>query len=288
MGFLLALSIVLAVCKSSIYNAYAKGENPSAHSTFVFNAASYGFATVVALVALIFSERILSLPTLICAIMYAIVVVSLQTISITAMKSGAMTTTVICVMYGMIIPSVAGPIFWEERLGALQIVGICLMLGSLWLLNKQSSAGERISGRWMILAAIAFLLSGMAGLMEKIHQSTDGRGERVMFVFVACLFMTALSLVGTFVSRRAAEGGSLAKKIPLGAISGVVIGLYSTVNLTLSGGLDSMIYYPIANGGALLLTVIISRVVFKERLSLRRAVGVVIGLCGIICLSIPV
>jgi multidrug transporter EmrE-like cation transporter len=67
-----------------------------------------------------------------------------------------------------------------------------------------------------------------------------------------------------------------------------VIGLYSTVNLTLSGKLDSMIYYPIANGGAMLLTVLVSVIVFKERFDKQKITGTIIGLLGILCLSIPV
>ena len=88
--------------------------------------------------------------------------------------------------------------------------------------------------------------------------------------------------------RKKTEKGSARTALLLAACSGLVIGLYSTVNLILSGGLDSMIYYPIANGGAMLLTVLVSAIIFKERFDRLRMIGTAIGLFGILCLSIPI
>lgn len=287
---LLLLSIILAVCKSSVYNTYAKKTRPTLFATFGFNAATYGIAAVIAFTVMMFGDKTLSAPTVFCALLYAAVVFSLQTISITAMKVGAMSLTSICVMYGMIIPSLAGPIFWKEPFGVLQAVGIGMMLVSLWFLrgkgdNRQSS----VSKKWILLAAIAFLLSGMAGVMEKIHQSTEGRAEKAMFVFVACLAMLMLSVVASALSyHKKSEGVTKKPLLALGALSGFIIGFYSIVNLTLAGALDSMIYYPVANGGAMLLTVTVSFVIFKEPLDRRKIFGAVIGLFGIVCLSIPI
>ena len=98
----------------------------------------------------------------------------------------------------------------------------------------------------------------------------------------------AFSIVSSLVTRRKGEQILIKSTLPIAALSGIVIGFYSTVNLTLSGKLDSMIYYPIANGGAMLLTVLVSVIIFKERFDKKRMIGTIIGLLGILCLSIPV
>ena len=49
-----------------------------------------------------------------------------------------------------------------------------------------------------------------------------------------------------------------------------------------------MIYYPVANGGAMVLTVVVSCLVFKEKFGAARICGAVIGIVGIVLLSIPV
>ena len=286
---LLAVSIILAVGKSSLYNSYAKKSESTIGSTFLFNAMSYGAAAAIALIGMLVSSETISLTTVLCAFFYAMIVISLQTISITAMRVGAMSTTSICVMYGMIIPSVAGPIFWKEPIGILQIVGILMMIASLWLIKGKAPTEEKgIAKRWMLLAIFAFVFSGMAGVMEKIHQSTEARAERMSFVLIACAFMFVFSIIARLITRKKNEKNSTKSTASLAALSGLVIGLYSTVNLTLSGKLDSMIYYPIANGGAMLLTVLVSVIVFKERFDKQKITGTIIGLLGILCLSIPV
>lgn len=286
--FLLVVSIVLAVCKSSLYNSYAKNNATTLRATFHFNTVSYGVAAIVALVGTLIGQRSFSVATVLCAFFYAAIVFGLQTISIIAMSVGAMSTTAICVMYGMIIPSVAGPIFWAEPIGFLQIVGIVMMIVSLWFLKgKTPPESRKKTNKWILLALVAFVLSGMAGVMEKIHQSTSGREERTSFVFVACVFMFAFSVLGgliTYIKREKKQ----AAVFPILAIpSGLVIGFYSMVNLTLSGKLDSMIYYPIANGGAMILTVVASVMIFKEKFDRSRIIGTVVGILGILFLSLP-
>ena len=287
--FLLAASIVLAVCKSSLYNSFAQKNEPTLGAIFRFNTVSYGVAAVIALVGTLIGAQTLSVITVICAFFYAAIVVSLQTISISAMRVGAMSTTSICVMYGMIIPSVAGPIFWKESISLLQISGIIMMIVSLWFIKgKTPEEKKNLSKKWTMLAILAFVFSGMAGVMEKIHQSTEAKTEKLPFVFVACAVMFAFSIVLSLATRKKEEKVSIRSTLSVAAVSGLVIGLYSTVNLTLSGNLDSMIYYPIANGGAMLLTVLVSVVIFKERFDKERIIGTIIGLLGILCLSIPV
>ena len=286
---LLLLSIILTVCKSSLYNVYAQKSEPTIEATFRFNAVSYGVAAAIALIGMLARLGRISLVTVLCAFFYAAIVISLQTVSITAMRVGAMSTTAICVMYGMIIPSVAGPIFWREPIGILQIVGILMMIGSLWLLKGKAPKEEkRASKKWIVLAAVAFLCSGMAGVMEKIHQSTEAAAERLPFVFVACAFMFVFSVAASLITREKGAQGQKASTVSLAAVSGAVIGFYSTVNLVLAGKLDSMIYYPIANGGAMLLTVLVSAVAFKERFDRAKIAAAALGLLGILCLSIPV
>jgi multidrug transporter EmrE-like cation transporter len=195
-------------------------------------------------------------------------------------------------MYGMIIPSLAGPIFWKENIGALQIVGICIMVASLWLLKDTPKEGQEKSKsiKSLALALVAFVLSGMAGVMEKIHQSTDGRSEKTTFVLVACLFMLAFSIIAYFIIKpKERENRIIPKALyPFSSISGLIVGFYSITNLTLAGALDSMIYYPIANGGAMLLTVVVSLCIFKERANVSKIIGMALGLCGILLLSLPI
>lgn len=286
MYILLALSVFLAVLKTTIYNSYAKKVDPDSAGVMRFNAISYGIAAIIALG--IGAGSSVSLSTLIVAVFYAVVVCSLQTLSVIAMKIGPMSSTSLMVLYGMIIPAIAGPIFWKEKISILAVIGIIFILASMWLLRKEEAQSKAISKRWSALVIILFFLSGFAGVLEKIHQSTDGREEKSMFLFVAYLIMFFVSVVGYFANRKNTGAESLKPMMAYGGISGIVIGVYAFTNLTLAGGLNSMIYYPVANGGAMLFTVLISVAVFKEKCTKRHIVGFAIGFISILLLSLPI
>lgn len=287
MYLLLALSIVLAVVKSGIYNNYAKNEKPGMNSIFKFNAISYGIAGIVALCFGI--GKSLSTATLLLSICYAVVVCLLQALSVLAMKMGSLSATSLMSLYGMIIPSVAGPIFWKEKFGIIQAIGVVLVLVSMWLLRKEETHNKTVDKKWGVIVTIVFILSGLAGLIEKIHQSTDGRGEKTMFLFVAYIIMFLISVFGLLFSKKQSGKANSLRSVALnGGISGIIIGFYAFINLTLAGNLDSMIYYPVANGGALLLTVLLSITIFHEKCTKRHIEGFIIGFLSIILLSLPI
>lgn len=287
MYLLLALSVMLGVLKSAIYNQYAKSEKPGVKSIFRFNAVSYGAA---ALITLLFGiGRSLSEETFICAALYAAAVFSLQALSVAAMIYGSMSLTTVFALYGMIIPSLAGPIFWKETFGAGQIAGVIIMLISMKMLYEPDKKDAPVNKTWSIMAAICFLLSGTAGLIEKIHQTSNVKDERLMFLFCACMMMFLLSVAGNLAFRKRAEHAASAKSwLLLGAASGMIVSVYTQINLTLAGTLDSLIYYPVANGGALLLTVFFAVLIFHEKLSKRRLTGFFAGLLAVVLLSIPI
>ena len=281
---LLCVSIVLAVAKSSLYNKYAKSENPGFGGILTFNAVSYGMALVT---SLFFGfNGTPSLSTVICALFYAADVCSLQALSVYAMKLGPMSASSLISLYGMIIPTVSGPLFWHEPFGIMQFSGVSLMLISMFLLSANEKTDKNIDKKWFPVIIAVFFLSGFAGVIEKIHQSTDGRNEKSQFLFIAYLIMFLISLCGKSVLAKNSKKTASAKNLALtGIISGIIIGVCAITNLTLAGNLDSTVYYPVANGGALILTLVVSVTVFHEKCTKKQLAGIITGLVSVLLLS---
>ena len=288
MYILLLLSILLGVGKSMAYNQFAKRHQPALPAILGFNAVCYGIAALITLMRGISAP--LSLFSFCISAGYALIVFSLQALSVSAMRTGPMALTSLFVLYGMIIPALAGPLFWDEPFGLLQGLGLALMLVSLWLLTQRGRKTQTISRRWYWQAAGCFLLSGGAGLMEKIHQTSPFHTEQMPFLLTAFTLMLLFSLLslGIYGVKSRPAFTPLRPMLLFGALSGAIAGVYLQVNLTLSGGLDSLIYYPIANGGGLLLTVAVSALFFHEKLHARQAAGFFTGLLAILRLSFPV
>ena len=280
---LLAVSIILTVVKSSLYNNYAKTETPDRAGIFTFNAICYGGALAM---SLFFGLRGLpSVYTLVCALFYAAVVCSMQGLTVYAMKIGPMSLTALISLYGMIIPTISGPLFWKgEYFTPLKVCGIAVMLISMWMLSNVKKE-ETANRKWLLVVIPVFFLSGFAGLVEKIHQSTPGRDERAVFLFVAYFIMLIISTVGRFTIHGEKKKLSIKNVVITGVVCGIITGFYAFTNLTLAGKLDSVVYYPVANGGALILTILVSIVIFKEKCTKKQLAGIILGLSSVLMLS---
>ena len=51
--------------------------------------------------------------------------------------------------------------------------------------------------------------------------------------------------------------------------------------------MDSAVFFPVVNGGGLVLTTLAAVLIFKERLSVRRSLGVAFGIVSVIFLCNP-
>lgn len=198
-----------------------------------------------------------------------------------------MSVTALLVLYGMVIPAVAGPIFWKEPFGVLQIVGVFIMLISNFLLNKKGDAEEKASGKWLFLAVLCFLFSGTVGIIEKVHQTSVYKDERTMMLLVAYFMMFCFSLIGSIVTKDKNNKVAFAPAGKYGFLAGISVGFLCQINITLAGALNTLIYYPISNGGAVILTLLVSRFLFKERFSGKQTIGFILGLISIIAISLP-
>ena len=56
------------------------------------------------------------------------------------------------------------------------------------------------------------------------------------------------------------------------------------LNLYLSGVIDSMLFFPLVNGGNIILATIMSFAVFHEKLSKRQWCGILVGMIAVLLL----
>ena len=69
--------------------------------------------------------------------------------------------------------------------------------------------------------------------------------------------------------------------------SGACAAVNNKFNLYLSGVMDSAVFFPIVNGGGLVLTTLAAVLLFKEKLSKKQWIGVVLGIASVVFLCNP-
>jgi multidrug transporter EmrE-like cation transporter len=70
-------------------------------------------------------------------------------------------------------------------------------------------------------------------------------------------------------------------------LMGIAAAINNKLNLDLSGRLPSAVFFPVVNGGALVLSSLAAVLIFREKLSVKRWIGVAIGTVSVILLCNP-
>ena len=282
---LLACSVVLAVVKSAFVKQYSNKAPDKNSPIFLFNLVAYGLAAILQL--MVNGIPVFSLWTILPAFGYAVSCYLMQMFLMKSMSIGSMALSSLFCMYGMLIPTVAGPLFFNESFSFLKGIGVALMLLAIFFSVDIHKGDNSNSKKWLVFALLTLLFSGMVGVFEKVHQT--GQNKDDIHSFLSCAFiMIALLNAATLPIVRNSETNPppLKNGLLFAILTGLVVVFYNRINLILAGALDTMIYYPISSGGAVLLTLIVSVIVFREPIRRNHILCFIFGTSAILLLGI--
>ena len=204
-------------------------------------------------------------------------------------------TTLICAL-STVISALSGAMFFGETIAPVQIVGMILMLATFYLATAKGNDGRRASLQWLIYCLIAFICTGGVGVMQKVHQASEYKDEIVPFLVVMFLVSTVFSMLLYLVFRKKegkndvwakSDKKTLVLLFATMAASGIFGALNNQFNLYLCGVIPAAIFFPIVNGGHLILTTLSALVFFKEKLTVRQWIGIGIGVVSVVLLCNP-
>lgn len=223
-----------------------------------------------------------------------------------AVQTGPLSYTTVIVTFSTVISALSGYMFFGEDLTWSHIVGMILMLLSFVFATTKSKDEQKFNWRWLIYSLVAFLTTGMIGIMQKIHQSSAYKDQLNLFLIVA--FVVSAILCGIFsILLMKKEKRELASKIEAEASSetykssrglkillllimigsGICIAANNKLNLYLSGVVDSAVFFPLVNGGGLIMTTVMAFIVFREKFTKKQWCGLILGILSVFFLCNP-
>lgn len=292
--FLLTISMLCALTASVIKK----------HSTEKFESKKlmrFFFNSVVSLTCVISFLLVSGIPkisgfTLMLGLLFGTVTAIQQIFVLMAYESGPFSYTSVIVSLSTIIPALSGYFIWGESIVTVQIIGMVLMLCCFTLSVDFSKSEKKASLSWFLYVFIAFITTGLIGVMQKWHQSSEYKAELDGFLIIAFLFSFVFSAVGTLIIYQTERGKSEEKKpcrditvimIVFMAVCGICAAANNKMNLYLSGAMDSAIFFPIVNGGGMILSTVTSLLVFKEKFNVQKCIGIAIGVIAVVLLCNP-
>lgn len=235
-----------------------------------------------------------SLFTVLLGVLFGAVTALQGVTNMAALQLGPLSYTTVIISFSTLISALSGVLFFGESIGALQIVGVVLMLASFAMANGGETGERRANLHWLVLCIVAFLATGAIGVMQKIHQSSAFKDELNAFLVIAFAVSALFSGVFALFLRRKErdsrapkkDRGGMIRLIFLMLVSGVCGAVNNKLNLYLSGVIDSVVFFPVVNGGGLVMTTLASLLIFKERLRVKQWIGILFGIASVLCLCI--
>ena len=273
---LLLLSILFAVLNNIFYH---KLSEMGKYDNFFFTAAS-SLVWLVVLAPMADYGNILKVE-IIFGVIYGIVQALFLFFKMKALSSGPVSVTSVVANCSMILTTVLGIIIFSEKVSIIQIFGSALILLSVFFCIDPKS-DMKMTTKWKIYCIFFFIFAAGVGLIFKLFSSYKASGANMMSI--AAMTMVVSLLILSFITEKKPK---LSKKHSLFAIiCGILSCLYNRLNVFLTGALPSVVFFPIFNGSIVLFSSISGAVIFKERLSKKQLVGIIIGIAAIIILAV--
>jgi len=264
------ISISSMVLQNCLFNNICKKELTTNDHIYRFNMIMY--TVCIALFGIAFLGGQVSFFTVALGLLFGVVTALSNFYKMRALNAGPMHITLLVTTSSMIIPTMSG-VFFGEKFSLLKLIFVVFLIGFIYLsFNKTDD--KKTNKKWFSFCVLAFLFQGSIGVLQKIHQFSEYKGELNGFLFVAFICSLVYSRIRTGKSYR--ELGFRKKHIMFAIVCGVCTYIMNFLNLKLSGLLPSQLFFPLVNGSAIVLSSLMSVLIFKEKLSKKQ----LIGLCG--------
>lgn len=216
---------------------------------------------------------------------FALSYVVFTVFSLAAVVYGSLSLTTLILSYSLMLPTIYGLIFLDEPIGLGFFSGLILLIISLFLIN-QKNTDISFTAKWIICVFLAFVGNGMCSVVQKAQQMAFNGDYKNEFMILALMIVVLLLSVVVFVKERkeikrfAASGWHMA----LGA--GIANGVVNLFVMILSGIMPVSLMFPLVSAGGIVVTYIVSRFFYKEKLTRKQFVGFVLGIISVVFFNI--
>ena len=227
--------------------------------------------------------------TILFGILNGLILFGYNTSLIKAGTLGSYAFLNVSLLYGaIIVPSIYGLLFLKEGISVLKIVGILMMLVACLFMNADEIKLEDSSIKYYLFCILLFLFNGSYCTIIKM-QTIYHNEEKQSMIMITFALMGIIALLDLICKEKenTFQAFKLNKKC-LPSLISCLISATLAINLLMYilPLIDTAILYTVQNGGVLILSALYSVFLFKEKLSTKKILGIIIAVISITILSI--
>jgi len=191
---------------------------------------------------------------------------------------------------GLLLPVLTGVFLLEEPLRWNLLPGLLLTIAAIWLLTPEKPGEKHEKGWTLLILPLVFIGSGLVDTGLKLIQHhylqhgpeiDTARSTTLIFgsAFVCGVFANLISRQSIVPSAREWLGG-----LVLGTVN--YFSVYALLRALNSDGLPASFFFPVNNLGVVLLALLVSDLLYREKPDKRQKAGIGISLLAILLLSL--
>lgn len=266
----------------------------------------YRFNSIVFFIAFLFSFTFIGLGIsgsglnfapyiLLMALIYTVLMLVAHIAYIKAVSIGDFAISSFMYSCGFVIPAIVGALIYHENITVSQIIGLIVLIAS-FVVGSLRRTGGKTGNLWLFLSISAMLASGAIGLLQKVYSHSIYKADLDSLLTPAFLLMSVVSAILAFtkvepttaLATTANENYKENLLVLFAFLLGVVVLAQNKTNLFLSGALDSMITFPVINGGTVVVSALCDFFILKKKPDLRKIISIFMGIIAIILIAIKV
>lgn len=207
-----------------------------------------------------------------------------------SVKKGAYMMLDIFLMLGVLIPLIASNFFFNEVINPSQWIGIVILLVAVGIMcSYNNSIKAKITPFSLVLLIICGIANGIADFSQKLFTKCIPDGSTAVFNFYTYLF-AALILIASFAATNKTEPSASKTDIKklFGHILIMALCLFanSYFKTLASRHLSAVLLYPLNQGCSLILSAIMSAVLFKEKITTKAVIGILTAFIGLLIINL--
>lgn len=202
-------------------------------------------------------------------------------------RVNGITTTTIANKLSLVIPATISFILYSDHINAFKILGIALALPAVYLTSHVKDKNDKPAQ--LSIPILLFFLSGLLDSFVKYveHHFLSARNDQATFTILsfgtAAVIGSLVVIVLTLTGKMKLQGRNI--------IAGVCIGvpnyfsIYLLIRLLNSNIMDSSSAIPVVNIGVVVTSTLTAFLLFKEKLTLLRIIGLILAIVAIVLIA---
>lgn len=182
---------------------------------------------------------------------------------------------------GVLVPTIMAIVAYHEIPGAGQIIGILLAISAILVINleKGAESGNKATRIWLV---VLLLMGGFTDSLANIYEKNGNPSLKDQYLFYTFAAALLIAFIMVFVKKQNVT-------IP-DILFGVIIGVpnYFSARFLLASlsKLPAIVVYPVYNVATILVVSIVGVLAFKEKLGIRKIIGLLLIITALVLLNI--